>query len=556
MYHGLRPRLWTTCRLHKDFHERESLLESIEEAKSPKSCHSVVKMDTKALAKSKRAHTLQNNKGKKPHPNQKPSKTPSTGNNQKPQKSKLPSNWDRYEDDEEDEFGVNLENPSGDNSKKPSFKDYGDGLALPKSKGADFKYLLDEAKSKPHQVDDFPFLEGFLAEESMHGVGPLLAVRGESILSWIGDDNFVMLVELILLRAMHHLHANAIIPVTILWECYLPLVFLHIGCLSLSYARFLSASFLSLNLHALAEQLAKVDVSERLFIEADLLPTESGSNTSSSQEFDQVQTTGSEASSNHGPNRNGKTHDKETKTISGELTFEDFSEKNKAVNQDAEIFVSGLTIGNSDPISFIQGLDVKDNLNLSQHGKSNQSTAMESPEQFYASSVAPNSMLPTFEAAAAESELDMLLDSLSETKLLDPSGFGSGTLPVSEKEAAVPLPQLTRNAPGSAKTTPAAATLDNVLDDLLEETSNLQEAAAPLPLLARNAHGSLKTTSTAATLDDVLDDLFEETSSLSNQNNLHQPSEKKADHVIQSSSSQSVNKSKVLDDFDSWLDTI
>lgn len=108
----------------------------------------------------------------------------------------------------------------------------------------------------------------------------------------------------------------------------------------------------------------------------------------------------------------------------------------------------------------------------------------------------------------------------------------------------------------SAKTTSTAATQDDVLDDLLEETSNLQEAAAPLPLLARNAHGSLKTTSTAATLDDVLDDLFEETSSLSNQNNMHQPSEKKADHVIQSSSSQSVNKSKVLDDFDSWLDTI
>ncbi|KAJ6734171.1 PHOSPHORELAY PROTEIN [Salix purpurea] len=149
-------------------------------------------MDTKALAKSKRAHTLQHNKGKKPHPNQKPSKTPSTGNDQKPPKSKLPSNWDRYEDDEEGEFGVNLENPSGDKSKKPSSKDYGDGLALPKSKGADFKYLLDEAKSKPHNDDDFPSLEDFLAEESMHGVGPLLAVRGESILSWIGDDNFVV----------------------------------------------------------------------------------------------------------------------------------------------------------------------------------------------------------------------------------------------------------------------------------------------------------------------------------------------------------------------------
>ena len=34
------------------------------------------------------------------------------------------------------------------------------------------------------------------------------------------------------------------------------------------------ASFLSLNLHALAEQLAKIDLSRRLFIEANLLPPE------------------------------------------------------------------------------------------------------------------------------------------------------------------------------------------------------------------------------------------------------------------------------------------
>jgi len=37
---------------------------------------------------------------------------------------------------------------------------------------------------------------------------------------------------------------------------------------------FMQASFLSLNLHALAESFAKVDLAKRLFIEADLLPTE------------------------------------------------------------------------------------------------------------------------------------------------------------------------------------------------------------------------------------------------------------------------------------------
>ena len=37
---------------------------------------------------------------------------------------------------------------------------------------------------------------------------------------------------------------------------------------------FIRASFLSLNLHALVVCFAKVDLAKRLFIEADLLPTE------------------------------------------------------------------------------------------------------------------------------------------------------------------------------------------------------------------------------------------------------------------------------------------
>ena len=160
-----------------------------------------------------------------------------------------------------------------------------------------------------------------------------------------------------------------------------------------------------------------------------------GSNTSSSQEYDQLQTTGSEASSSHGPDRKPTTQTKATLTISEELAFEDFSEKNKAVNQNTKVFASGLTIGNTDPFSFIQGSDVKGNLNRNQCGKSNQSTAPEPPEQFNVSSVVPKSRLPTFEAEAAESNLYMLPGSLSETKLLDSSCFGSGTLPILEKNA-------------------------------------------------------------------------------------------------------------------------
>ncbi|KAK4577675.1 hypothetical protein RGQ29_027976 [Quercus rubra] len=74
-----------------------------------------------------------------------------------------------------------------------------------------------------------------LTGEFNQGLGPMLSVRGEGILLWIGNDNFVVEDKT---AATHE------------------------------------ASFLSLNLHALAEQLAKIDLSRRLFIEANLLPPE------------------------------------------------------------------------------------------------------------------------------------------------------------------------------------------------------------------------------------------------------------------------------------------
>ena len=62
---------------------------------------------------------------------------------------------------------------------------------------------------------------------------------------------------------------------------------------------------------------------------------------------------------------------------------------------------------------------------------------------------------------------------------------------------------------------------------------------------------SAKTTSTAATQDDVLDDLLEETSNLSNQNKLHQPLEMKAaSYEIQSSSLRLPASIKFWIDFD------
>lgn len=111
-------------------------------------------MDVKSLAKSKRAHSQHHSK--KPHgshQNQK-HKQPTSSNasneakksmgkqvNEKSQSFKasprLPSNLDRYDDDDEELEGVSI-----DGSSKIS------DVVLPKSKGADFRHLLAEAKSQ------------------------------------------------------------------------------------------------------------------------------------------------------------------------------------------------------------------------------------------------------------------------------------------------------------------------------------------------------------------------------------------------------------------------
>nr|TKS04804.1 hypothetical protein D5086_0000139100 [Populus alba] len=175
------------------------------------------------------------------------------------------------------------------------------------------------------------------------------------------------------------------------------------------------------------------------------------SNTSSSQEFDQLQTTGSEASSSHGPDRKPTTQTKATLTISEESAFEDFSEKNKAVSQNTKVFASGLTVGNTDPFSFIQGSDVKGNLNRNQCGKSNQSTAPEPPEQFNKLEEIP----------VVQQKTPTLLPPRTAYLMI----YLRKHLIYKEKEAATPLPLLARNALASAKTTSTAATLDDVLDD-------------------------------------------------------------------------------------------
>lgn len=201
-------------------------------------------MDLKSLAKSKRAHSQHHSKKHHSKPITVKAQTlgpvgASTANKpsgkgigEKPHQSQrskgaLPSNRDRYEEDYDSDL---------DDQSKSSLNLKTDGFT-PKSKGVDYKYLLSEAKLQSEaniSSESFPSFDDVLSDFN-EGFGSLLSARGEGILSWTRDDNFIVDDK-----------ATA--------TC--------------------QASFLSLNLHLLAEQLEKVDLSRRLFIEPDLFLTE------------------------------------------------------------------------------------------------------------------------------------------------------------------------------------------------------------------------------------------------------------------------------------------
>ncbi|KAL4620493.1 hypothetical protein ACB092_06G158300 [Castanea dentata] len=398
-------------------------------------------MDVKSLAKSKRAHTQSHSK--RPHGSHTKQKsiTPSDGTNdagrakkplgkQVPEKphrsqgaSRLPTNWDRYEE----EFDSGSEDPSVSNStSQPS------DVILPKSKGADYCHLIAEAQSQSQSnlyMDSFPSLDDVMPGELNQGLGPMLSVRGEGILSWIGNDNFVVEDK----TAATH-------------EC-----------------------------------------------------TE-GIETSRCQESNQMQTCYSQAST----------------TIS-----EKFSEKFKIEDRSSEVTSSGSSGSSTNQtLSGRESISVKCiDVDLREIGKSTQNEASQSTSEHSVKAVLKHhnqKKLSTIEAANAEEELDMLLDSFGETKkAFNSSDFRSNNpFPVSQKEVYV-APSLSKIGPDSSKTSSGIANLDDALDDLLEETSNVM-----------------------------------------NQTGLSQPLEEKAVHRVQTSSSHSGTKSKVLDEFDSWLDTI
>ncbi|KAK7316559.1 hypothetical protein RJT34_00113 [Clitoria ternatea] len=433
-------------------------------------------MDVKALAKSKRSHTQHHNKKghhshkfKAPSPSSSTSSSPASNDSakhllgtqqlnddKKPRRSQfqgssaLPNNWDRYEEEEEE-----LESGSEIASKNVA-------VALPKSKGADFRHLVAEAEAEAEaraetSLGGFPSLDDLLPGEFGEGLSSMLVVRGEGIVSWVGDDNFV--VE-------DRTSGNP------------------------------EASFMSLNLHALAESLDKVDLSKRLFIESDLLPSELTVN----EEHQELE---------------AKEHSELANRMSKELSLDDFAAEDQFTSSSSSsttYAASTFALSNN---SLVPVINAKVELQKVGNSGKNKAFSLNSEANVHSTEDMRGGET-TFEAATAEDELDMLLDSLSETKILHSPSFNSNTtFPVSLGDSSVFPPQISKKDPAPSHTAIISASLDETLDDLLEETSSLM-----------------------------------------NPNVLVRQQEEKPVHHSISSSSHSGSKSKVLDDFDSWFDTL
>lgn len=343
-------------------------------------------------------------------------------------------------------------------------------MPAPKSKGADYGYLIAEAQSQSQSqsVSDDPVLDSFvslgdvLPEFFGGGASTLLSVRGEAALSWANEDTFVVDDD---------------------------------GATSGH-----EAPFLSLNLNALAEQLAKVDLAKLLFIEPDLLPPEMHTGpyiASSEKASDQMQTHKTKAAQSQ---------------LDG-LALDDFDREERKEEERKE---AGTGRSNSD--SVLNFPDDNISVDTSEVSSLGQTIVIESTDQsIEKSDIDPEKRNSTFEAAAAEAELDALLNSLSETKSTEPSGFGfTKSTPAFQDQTPTSMPQASGRGFISSAAAPApdSAKIDVLLDDLLEETSNFAQ---------QNTHHSVLQTQQG---------------------------------VLQTQQVNSVTKSKELDDFDSWLDTI
>ncbi|CAN4103275.1 unnamed protein product [Withania somnifera] len=433
-------------------------------------------MDAKALAKSKRAHSLHLNKKHNPHHASKGSSVVSgmsAGDKkatvkqvkEKP-KSKLPSNWDRYEEENSDSETATQEGSS-----------HTSDVVEPKSKGADYAYLLSEAKAQfQYSSEDVSLCDDIL-DDFYQGLGALLSAKGKSKLSWIAEDNFAM--------------EDKEPPPT-------------------------KASFLSLDLQALSEQLERASLHERLFIEPDILPLVLC--TESSQAAAEEEHDGSLASSK------SATAEKDSNLLTSTTVYK----SNKNRHQQSEFSHMGTTTSHSRLPTLADESSNPSNAFKDETGQSEgagQNDILMCASEVNTSPVSKKSS--AFKAAAAEAELDMLLDSVTEIEIFEPTNVINQSIhPYPVTQAGTPMP-------------------------LSEGTSSMQVSTQP-----KKGHDLAKPAIADISLDDTLDDLLKETSIGTNKNVRSLPNEVNATAGHTPPASQIVSKSKIIDDFDSWFDTL
>ncbi|MCD7459223.1 hypothetical protein HAX54_040352, partial [Datura stramonium] len=133
-----------------------------------------------------------------------------------------------------------------------------------------------------------------------------------------------------------------------------------------------------------------------------------------------------------------------------------------------------------------------------------------------------------FKAAAAEAELDMLLDSVTEIEIFESTNVIDQSIrPYPVTQAGTPTP-------------------------ISEGTSSMQHVSTQ----PKRGHDLAKPAISDISLDDTLDDLLKETSTVTNKNERSPANgvNSTAGHIP--SASQPVSKTKIMDDFDSWFDTL
>ncbi|KAL6535822.1 hypothetical protein OROHE_012666 [Orobanche hederae] len=397
-------------------------------------------MDVKALAKSKRAHSNHHSKKHHPHQaskaaapsialdNKKPTGKQAKGKLPQPHVTKpLPSNWERYN-----------ENLDLDSEEAQPSSSHPTEFVVPKSKGADYAHLISDAKDQfrsNYSSHSFHFLN-----DVINDFGPLLlAAKGQSILSWVSDDDF----------EFEEKTSTSVEP-----------------------------PFLSLNLNTLAEQLAKAKLSKRCFLDPNLFPLELLDDELQAREEDK--------------------HDSETCTFVAETDF-----LASSLDHNQEFLKNGEQYHESSSVSVTKKIHVRTSKGELKPQATVRSISLESISNCKFDSSDKNTS--TFEETSAEAELDMLLSSFGETK-------------INESSRASPMSVAAFSSETVKKRTHMMETrnLDGDIDKLLEETSNLAR------IDGRQVSNEVRS----------------------------------SPDVVPSSALNPSSKSKLLDDFDSWLDTI